>query len=72
MRTAEWIHLARLSLPLVVIDMQMLIDEYGRDAFWEARERQKGRVPDLGRGPDHWRQVADEIADRQGIFGAPN
>ncbi len=67
--TSDWIRAAQSHAGLVEIDMRDLIHHHGRSAFWIARERQKGREPDLGRGPTHWQRVGELILQRYGWFG---
>ncbi len=67
---SDMVRPAHKPVPLVHVDAQLLIESCGPNAFWIARERQKGRVADLGRGAEHWARVAAQIAARQGIFGA--
>jgi hypothetical protein len=65
----DWIENTRQAPCLVEIDATSLIENYGGQAFWIARERQKHGDDHLRRGSFHWRCVAYAIARRHGIFG---
>lgn len=69
---SDWIHVVRDASfypALVEIDASCAVEIYGANAFWVVRDRAKGRVSHLGRGASHWRDVAELIVERQGLFG---
>jgi hypothetical protein len=68
----DWDDVPKHAMPLVVIDAEVLIEDYGQGAHREAVERQHGRRPTLGRSADHWRDVAEEVARHHEHFGIPH
>ncbi|HUB65109.1 MAG TPA: hypothetical protein VL996_11845 [Methylocella sp.] len=51
----------------IAADARRLIDCFNEHAYFEARERVRGRCIDGGRPARYWRAVKIEIARRQGI-----
>jgi|GEM_PF-1131518 len=59
-RRAEW-------KAAIAADARRLIESFQELAYFEARERVRGRCIDGGRPARHWTAVKLEIARRQGI-----
>lgn len=59
-RRAEW-------KAEIAADARRLIDSFNEHAYFEARERVRGRCIDGARGAGYWTAVKLEIARRQGI-----
>ena len=59
-RRAEW-------KAAIAADARRFIDSFNEHAFYEARERFRGRCLDGGRPARYWTAVKIEIARRQGI-----
>lgn len=51
----------------IVADAERLIAKFNDQAYFEARDRVKGRCVDGAPSPQHWTRVKREIAKRQGI-----
>jgi hypothetical protein len=51
----------------IAADAHRLIESFNDHAYYEARERVRGRCIDGGRPARHWTAVKLEIARRQGI-----
>ncbi len=51
----------------IAADARRLIESFDDHAYYEARERVRGRCIDGGRQASHWTAVKLEIARRQGI-----
>jgi hypothetical protein len=51
----------------IAADARRLIESFHEHAYFEARERVRGRCIDGGRPARHWTAVKLEIARRQGI-----
>ena len=59
-RRAEW-------KAAIAADARRLIDSFNEHAYYEARERVRGRCLDGGRPARYWTAVKIEIARRQGM-----
>lgn len=63
----RWTHRRAEWKAAVAADARRLIDRFNDLAYFEARERIRGRCIDGSRPPRYWVAVKIEIARRQGI-----
>ncbi|MBO0732955.1 MAG: hypothetical protein J2P49_01265 [Methylocapsa sp.] len=63
----EWIRQRARQKASIAADARRLIESFQDAAYFEARERVRGRCLDGTRGARYWTKVKFEIARRQGI-----